>query len=244
MERSEYERLESAEERMWWFRATHANLLAALADAAPPPGPVLDAGCGTGGLLRRLTEAHPGRLVLGLDADSGASRAARRKSGRPVAVGSVNELPFAAGSLAGIISADVLCHRNVDEGAALAAFHRCLAQGGVLVLNLPAYDWLLSGHDRAVHNVRRYTARRAARLLRAAGFRAVRTTYWNSILFPLMVVRRKLLDRLRAGSDVGEFPGPVDRAFRAVTAFETALIRAGLRLPFGGSILAVAVKHG
>jgi hypothetical protein len=59
-----------------------------------------------------------------------------------------------------------------------------------------------------------------------------------------MVVRRKLLDRLRSGSDVGEFPGPVDRAFAAVTALETALNRAGLRLPIGGSILAVAVKHG
>jgi SAM-dependent methyltransferase len=244
VERDEYERLDATEDRMWWFRATHANLVAAFESAGAPAGAVLDAGCGTGGLLRRLAAALPGRSVLGLDADSGASLAARRKSGRPVCVGSVDALPFADESLAGIFSADVLCHRNVDERAALASFHRCLARGGVLVLNLPAYGWLLSGHDEAVHNVRRYTARGAVALLRDAGFASVRATYWNTFLFPLMVLRRKVLDRFRAGSDVAEFPGPVDRLFRGVTAVETALLRAGLTLPFGGSILAVAVKHG
>jgi len=161
---------------MWWFAAAHANLLDAyrhLRQHPRDPGPVLDAGCGTGGLLAKLVGRFPERAVIGLEVDKDASARAHLKSGRPVCVGSVNALPFADAAFAAIFSADVLCHRDVDEVSALAQFHRCLADDGVLVLNLPAYRWLLSRHDAAVYNVRRYTRRGAAALLRAAGFRRV-----------------------------------------------------------------------
>ena len=51
MEPAEYALMDDAEDRMWWYRALHARLVEALAGAL---GPVLDAGCGTGGLLARL----------------------------------------------------------------------------------------------------------------------------------------------------------------------------------------------
>lgn len=242
MQPEEYEKLAAVEDRMWWFRGTHANMLAAFARTSPPAGPALDAGCGTGGFLARLAKAAPSRRVFGLDADAVACATARRKSGATVCRGSVNALPFADGAFAAIFSADVLCHAKVEEAAALGEFHRCLADGGTLVLNLPSYDWLLSPHDHAVHNVRRYTRRRVQALLRSAGFAAVRTSYVNTILFPLMAVRRKLGGD--AGSDVKLYPAPVEAACRAVMALENLLLRLGLRFPFGGSLLAVAVKHG
>jgi hypothetical protein len=34
-----------------------------------------------------------------------------------------------------------------------------LRPGGLLILNLPASDWLYSNHDVAVHTSHRYTAR-------------------------------------------------------------------------------------
>jgi hypothetical protein len=151
-------------------------------------------------------------------------------------------LPFAEGSFAVIFSADVLCHRNVDEADALAGFHRGLARDGLLVLNLPAYQWMLSEHDHAVHNVRRYTARRVRRLLQGAGFSSIRTTYWNSVLFPLMVARR-LFGSRPSVSDVMNFPRPIELAFRGIMRFETMLIGRGLVLPYGGSILATALKQ-
>ena len=50
MEPAEYDRMDAVEERMWWYRAAHANMLDALSRSSPPPGsPLLDAGCGTGG---------------------------------------------------------------------------------------------------------------------------------------------------------------------------------------------------
>jgi hypothetical protein len=85
-----------------------------------------------------------------------------------------------------LISADVLCHANVDPALALGEAHRCLSPGGLLVLNLPAYRWMLSYHDERVRNVRRFTRRGALRLIEDAGFSPLYATYWNTLLFPLM----------------------------------------------------------
>src|SRR5262249_59267562 len=124
---------------------------------------------------------------------------------------------------------------------ALLSFYRCLASGGTLLLNLPAYQWLYSAHDRAVYTSRRYTKTRVHELLRAAGFTRIRTTYWNTFLFPLMVLRR-MLTRTKDGSDVIEYPEPVNLSFRVIMKLESALLRRGLTLPFGSSVLAFAVK--
>jgi hypothetical protein len=43
-------------------------------------------------------------------------------------------------------------------------------------------------------------------------------------------------------SDVMLFPTPVESAFRAVMGVENFLIRRGLRLPFGGSVVVSATK--
>ena len=83
-----------------------------------------------------------------------------------------------------MFSADVLCHGGVDQQAALQEMRRCLKPGGLLVLNLPAYRWLYSAHDRAVDNVRRYALAEVAALLDEAGFVRIRTTIGTPCSFP------------------------------------------------------------
>jgi hypothetical protein len=104
---------------------------------------------------------------------------------------------------------------------------------------------MLSRHDVAVRNVRRYSASGVRDSLRAVGFRRIYLSYWNAALFLPMAVARKLLPgRRRAGSDVRAYPRPIDLVCRAATSIETMLLRSGIRLPFGGSVLAIAVKEG
>jgi SAM-dependent methyltransferase len=237
----EYERLAASEERMWWFRGLHANLIAAWQGAGGQDGVVLDAGCGTGGLLKRLAAAAPDARLVGVELDQGAAALARQKCGDIVA-GTVHALPFEGATFDAVFSADVLCHRGVEQTLALAEFRRCLKRGGVLALNLPACRWLFSGHDVAVDNARRYGAGELRRMLVAAGFVRVRVAHWNSVLFPLMVIRRKILPTGGAASDVALLPAPLERAFLACVAAETALAKRGLKPPFGGSLLATAER--
>ena len=245
MERAEVERLAAVEDRHWWFGGLHANLLAAWrAGAAAEERPaLLDLGCGTGGFLARLAAALPKARLYGLDRDAAAAALARGKSGALITVGDAAAAPFAAAGFDGVFSADLLCHRGVDEAATLAEIYHALRRGGLLVLNLPAYRWLYSAHDRAVDNARRYGRRRIAALLADAGFVRVRSRYWNSFLFPLMVLHRKLGRPSRpAASDVALLAAPLDRVFAACLALERGLWRGGVALPFGGSILTTAVK--
>lgn len=240
MEESEYAFLAAMEDRMWWFHGAHALMVWALRDAAPPPGPLLDAGCGTGGLLQRLSDIAPERLCIGLDrAPAALDHAARRKTAGLIG-GCVKSLPLADVSLAAIISADILCHRDVDPRAALAESARCLMPGGILILNLPAYDWMKSTHDRKVHSIRRFVRRDIAGLLAGAGLRLRRATHWNAILLPPLVLWRLLAPTTT--SDVKPYPWLLDRAFRLLLGIERRVIQGGVDLGFGSSILAVAVK--
>lgn len=228
---------------MWWFRALHARLVERIGRAGLAPGQaVLDAGCGTGGLLSRLVAARPDLRLAGLEYDAEAAAIARGKTGLPVTAGSVHAMPFADASFAAIVSADVLCHAGVDPAPALAEFLRCLRPGGLLVLNLPAYAWMASAHDMHVRNARRFTAGSARQMVQAAGFTAVTAGYWNSLLFPLMLLHRLVAGRGRAGSDVQAFPPWQDRLFFSATVAEGGLARAGLALPFGGSVWIQARK--
>ena len=246
MERAEYDRMHAVEDRMWWYRGLRtlaAQLLARALERSAATGPVLDAGCGTGGMLARLGPAVAGRPTLGLEYDAIAAGLAAAKAGRPVTAGSVNEMPIGDGRLGGYVSLDVLCHGGVEPERALDEAHRCLAPGAVAVFNLPAYGWLLSAHDRRVHNVRRFDRGQARALLAGHGFRIVRSSYWNSLLFPLMLLHR-MVKRDDAASDVREFPRWLDALFSVALALERAAIAAGISLPFGGSLIVVAARDG
>lgn len=243
MEPAEYALMDSAEDGMWWYRAAHARVLDALRERPGARGPLLDAGCGTGGMLRRFARDMGERAPVGLDYLPDAARRAAAKSGRPVTAGDANRLPFPDACFGAAVSIDVLCHAGVDPARALAELHRVLRPDGTLVLNLPAYEWLRGAHDARVHNARRFTRRGAAALLHQAGFVAISGRYWNGLLLPLMALQRKVLQRRPdAPSDVTEFSPWMDATLYAVTELERRMDRLGIPMPGGGSVLMLATR--
>jgi SAM-dependent methyltransferase len=231
---------------MWWYRGLRTLVVQELVrvlERRSVSGPILDAGCGTGGMLARLGASVAGCPTVGLEYDPDAAALARRKSGRPVVSASVNEMPLGDATLGGYLSLDVICHGGVDPERAAQEARRCLKPGAIALFNLPAYGWMLSAHDRRVHNVRRFTRGQARALLAGHGFKILKATYWNTLLFPLMLLHR-LTERADADSDVRDFPRWLDALFSAALAVERAVIARGLSLPFGGSLLIVAARDG
>lgn len=238
MEPDEYLRMDEVEARMWWYRALHARLLDALTER-DGSGPVLDAGCGTGGFLAFLARTRPSQAAFGLEWNAPAAALAAAKSGHPVASGSVNELPFAEATFGAVIAADVLCHAAVEPPTALAEIKRVLRPNGRLIVNMPAYRSLMSAHDARVHNARRMNVAETTAMLREAGFRVRRVGYWNGLLLPLMILRRKVVVRSSERSDVAAFPPWLDRMLHGITELERRL---GFSLPAGSSVLAIAER--
>lgn len=193
-------------------------------------------------MLRRL-----GRVgsAFGLDASPLALALARESTAVPLARASVSELPYRDGSFDLIVCLDVLYHRNVrSDLEALRELRRILRPGGLLLLNLPAFESLRSSHDRAIHTARRYRRAPLRRLLVEAGFRPLRASYWNTLLFPGLALVR--LGRRRrtgeAGSDVTPVPGALNWILGKVLDLERIWLRRR-DLPFGLSLMAAAVRE-
>ena len=241
MQPDEYRKMAAVEDAMWYYRALHRHVGRSLARHLPPGARVLDAGCGTGGLLRRLHAAQPTWHLTGIDFSPLACELARARTGAEVVQGSIAALPFPEAAFDAVVSCDVVC-QVADPAQALREFNRCLRPGGVVVLTMPAYQWMYSYHDREVGNLRRYTRSEVGALLGAAGFTVVRNTHWNTLPFPLAVLRRKLLPPAAPSSDVGLFPAPVEAGFNGLMAVEHAWLGLGGSLPFGNSVLTTARK--
>jgi SAM-dependent methyltransferase len=241
MQPDEYRKMAEVEDAMWYYRALHRHVERSLAHHLPAQARVLDAGSGTGGLLRRLHRTRPEWRLTGIDFSPLACELARERVPAEILLGSIGALPFADASFEAVTSCDVVC-QVADPVQAVREFHRCLKPGGLLVLTMPAYQWMYSYHDREVGNLRRYSRKEVGGLLAAAGFSVVGNTYWNMLPFPLAVLRRKILPPAEPTSDVGLFPAPVEAAFNGLMAVEHAWLGAGGQCPFGNSVLTVARK--
>jgi SAM-dependent methyltransferase len=233
----EYVYMDAVEDRMFFYRALHERLVFCLDRFAAADAEVLDAGCGTGGLLHKLQRRRPSLRLSGVDVSPVACDLARRKTGLPIEQASVAALPFGNEEFDLVVSSDVLCMLD-EPSAALGEFRRCLRPGGILVVNLPAYEALRSYHDEATDTKHRFTAGELIPLLRYSGFATLFVTYWNTLLFPVAVLKRKLFPS--RASDVRFYPPLVDAVFGAVLELEAVPLRRGIRLPFGLSLLSVS----
>lgn len=247
MKAPEYELMRSVEDRHWWYAVLRSQVQHALAGRLPPGGRMMDAGCGTGGMLEFLKGQNCDLTVAGVDAAEEAVRHCHQRGLSTVQLGSVEALPYADADFDAVLSLDVLYHAGVVEKQALAEMGRVLRPGGLLVLNLPAFEGLRGSHDVAVSGARRYGASQVRKLLEHSSFAVEQIHYWNAWLFlPLLAWRQ--LSRIKAErgaegeSDLRLSPRWVNSLLTGMGRLDAGLCRE-LRLPFGSSVFAVARKR-
>jgi SAM-dependent methyltransferase len=202
----------------------------------------LEVGCGTGFVLQGLREALPELELTGAELYAEGLQVARQRvpDARLLQL-DARHLPFEAEfDLVG--SFDVLEHIEEDE-VALASIFRAVKPGGGVLITVPQHPRMWSAADEFGKHVRRYTRHDLVAKLGRAGFRVERVTSFVSLLLPLMAVSRLTHSRLDESYDpLAELQRsrPVDMCLEVVMQVELSLIRAGVPLPLGGSLLVVA----
>lgn len=200
---------------------------------------ILDAGCGTGGMMKRLSNFGS---VEGVDYSDEAIKYARKR-GLTVRKASLIKLPFKGGSFDLVTCIDVIYHREIrNDVAALREILRVLKPGGVLILRVPANKFLLSTHDRHVHTARRYDKDELEKKVRKSGFLIEHISYVHSPIFPvnlLKIVTEKIARKPEA-SAVGRVNPLINKLLTVVLDIEGWLIAQGLAMPFGQGLILVA----
>jgi ubiquinone/menaquinone biosynthesis C-methylase UbiE len=253
MKKEDFLFLYELEEDLWWFTGMREVTAALLDDVCKPmPGrKILDAGCGTGGMISWLERYAEKGNIFGIDTVKDALVFCRERQQELLAQASATHLPFPASAFDLVTSFDVLVqipgeHSDID---AMREMYRVARPEGIVFARVAAYNWMRSGHDEALGTQRRYTLSELSGKLEDVGFEILRATYANSFLLPVAAVRRLLLKRIGLsdkGSDVKPLPENLDwlnRTLKSVLLKEAKILsRSKAKLPIGLSAICVAKK--
>jgi ubiquinone/menaquinone biosynthesis C-methylase UbiE len=240
-----YERMRGFERVSWW-NAGMRDIAAMLLDHAqlPATGTMLDVGCGSGQTMTWFAAAHPNWKCYGLDVAVDGLGAARA-FGRSVCRASALTIPFASQSIDLVITLDVLQHLPLGSGDldALREIYRVLRPGGYLFArtNAQAFPHTTDDHE---FNFHKYTVPELRRRLSGTGFTIRRLSRVNAVL-GLAEIPRELRARNHGTGYHGILskpqtqPGWLDHGKLQYLRCEGALVRRGVTLPFGRTIVAL-----
>ena len=138
---------------------------------------------------------------------------------------------------------DVIEHIDKNQ-LVLENLSRALNDGGALIISVPQHQWLWSEVNEYACHVPRYTRRELLGKVQATGLKVQYISSFVSIFIPLMWLSRL---RARKGeyNPMAEFQLPVwlNLSLEWIMRLELRLLKLGVSIPVGGSLLLVAKKQ-
>ena len=253
MEKKEYEIMFMAENTFWWYKALHNLVIGYVEKQYKTKGEkltIFDAGCGTGRLMQLL---EPFGVVEGCDISKEAIPFCSDRGLTNVLLEDLGQIVLPSEKYDVISSIDVLYHLKVkDDKEIVNKLVNSLKRGGLLILNLPAFNILRSKHDLAVHSKKRYIKKDIINLIENLDVSIEKLSYRVGFLFfPILIVRswQKLFlnedKNMNYNSDIKKLPKIVNSFLLLLTKFEQFIFfkTKFLNLPIGTSIFAVIRKQ-
>lgn len=241
MQTEEYKNIYKNESTHFFYTANHQIILSLIKQFIPEKKiKILDAGCGTGLLTKRLKKIGN---VTGVDYSPEAIKFTKKR-GLKVRRSSVNKLPFKNNSFDLITCIDVLCQLGVDDQQALGEFYRTLKPNGVVIIRVPANKWLKLTHDKHVKTRERYSESLLRERLLRAGFIIEKLSFVNLFLLPLVILShysQKIYPPKNTSSSVRKLHPYVNKMAHMCLVWEKYFLSTN-NLPFGQGLIAVCQK--
>jgi ubiquinone/menaquinone biosynthesis C-methylase UbiE len=247
MNAGEYERMYRLEDSYWWFVGRHHLVEAVMRSryggptSTSAPLSILDIGCGTGAMSKRLTKWGS---VASADFSPLALQFSHRRGLKHLIGADAMRLPFATGRFDVLVAMDMLEHLP-DDCTALCEFFRVLKPGGRLIATIPAYPDLWSEHDIALMHFRRYLRPQVAARFESAGFEIEKLSHTMMLLYPIVKLQRRLNARKPPHDPpqaaMPAVPAPVNSLLTGLIDLENRFAR-HLNFPAGVTILCIAGK--
>jgi SAM-dependent methyltransferase len=243
MNTAEYAEMYKLESFYWWFVARRKlleSLMSEVTSELTNPA-ILDVGCGTGINFTVLSRFGD---TFSSDAAGEALSFCKSRGLSRLVQSDGESLPFGSSSFDVITALDVLEHLDNDLHA-MGELFRVTKENGVLVITVPAYGFLWSEHDEALHHRRRYAASELRNKLTNAGFEVERITYYITLLFfPILFLRfvQSILKKsIEPKTSHVILPGWLNSVLIWILGFERRLLR-WMNFPFGVSVVCLARK--
>ena len=237
-----YEAIARSEASSFWFQARNQVIAWALQRDFPEARRLLEIGCGTGFVLGGLARAAPQLKLTGTDIHPEALEVARTRSTAELHQMDARQIPYV--DEFDVVGAFDVIEHIAEDTEVLAQMRGAVRPGGGIVVTVPQHPWLWSDFDDRAHHERRYRRSELVEKVSRAGFRVRRVTSFVTLLLPAMALAR-LLQRARRRHDIESElvpPPPLNAAYKAIMRAELALVRSGVSLPAGGSLLLTAVR--
>ncbi len=244
MEKQEYSKMYQQENGFWWYKILHQIIRQfILKNSSKMNLKIFDAGCGTGRMMEVLQRYGE---VSGMDFSFDAVKFSKERGLKNIFQGDINSWEFKENYYDFIISLDVLCHQSIkNEEAILENMYNGLKEDGILILNLPAFNYLRREHDICVQTKKRFSKREINKTLNKLNFKILKSTYRMPLLFIAILIlklKRKIIKPKQVQSDLNIIPKPINSFFTFLGRLENKYILKIGNIPFGSSLFIVAKK--
>lgn len=243
MDSAEYRAMFCMEENHWWYKGMRDLLFSTIARNFKNNKKIriLDVGCGTGINLKYLSRLGS---AYGIDISEEAINFCSQRTIRNALGGTAMQIPFKEGSFDLVISTDVLCHNRVTcDVTALNEIYDVLKDGGIFIINLPAYGFIKRQHDIRVHTRHRYLRSELRFLLEESKFKIIKISYRNLFLFFIFLLLKFKNNKIteESTSDLKPVNDFLNSFLYNILRIENFILRI-LDVPLGTSIFCVSVK--
>ncbi|WP_072287574.1 class I SAM-dependent methyltransferase [Syntrophotalea acetylenica] len=166
----------------WYYVSKGRALRKFLGEIKTPE--ILDVGAGSGIFSRQLLDAGQCSSAVCVDPNY-VNEKTEIYHGKKINF--VKSLNSCSHSL--VLMMDVLEHVS-DDLEFLKSYAKNMKSGGYVLITVPAFNFLWSGHDVFLEHLRRYTINDIETLVKDAGLTPVKSCYFFGSLFPIVVVLR------------------------------------------------------